>query len=197
MTHPIEIQSYQEIAKRFNYSIFSKSEAVVAQRIVHATADFELAESLLFSDNAISTAMNAILQKAPVICDVEMVRAGITRYPSISYLPTTTAEPTGYPTRSYKAMRHAATAHKTGAIFVIGCAPTALRALIELDHEEWFDPALIIGLPVGFIDSAESKEALTKTRFNYISNVGVKGGSPAASAAFNSLVLYASDNRNE
>ena len=73
-------------------------------------------------------------------------------------------------------MRIAAERHPTGAVFVIGCAPTALFELIELD----VDPALVIGLPVGFVGAAESKEALRASALPSVSNVGEKGGSAVA-----------------
>lgn len=197
VTHPIEAQSYEVIEKHFDMGNLSTGEADVAKRIVHATADFELAESLLFSNDAISEGIRAIQQNASVICDVEMVRAGITRYPTECYLRDTVSSPSGFPTRSYSAMQRAATIHKVGSIFVVGCAPTALRALIELNNEKWFNPALIIGLPVGFIDASESKNTLTSTRFNYITNVGIKGGSPAACAAFNALYRQSLSGKND
>ena len=100
MTHPIETQSYEVIEKHFIGSHLSLIEADVAKRIVHATADFQLAESLLFSADATSRGIKAIRENATVICDVEMVRSGITRYPTECYLNGTISPPSGFPTRS-------------------------------------------------------------------------------------------------
>jgi len=106
-------------------------------------------------------------------------------------LPSASA--TGIPTRSYISMTAAAKLHPADCIFVIGCAPTALQALIELADQEWFKPALVIGLPVGFVGASESKDLLAHSNLPHITNAGNKGGSPAASAAFNALVKMANE----
>lgn len=188
MKHPIESQSYQVINENFDATQYSDLEAEIAKRIVHATADFELGNSLLFSPGAIKTGIDALGKGAIVTCDVEMVRAGITKYPTNCYLNNVASSPTGFPTRSYSAMAKAAKLNPENGLFVIGCAPTALAALVELENQSWFKPALIIGLPVGFIGAAETKTLLAHTRFNFITNQGNKGGSPAASAAINALL---------
>lgn len=187
MIHPIETESFRILSDKFNPSNLTEAETEVAKRIIHATADFELADPLIFSDGSIEGAMEALEKRAVVICDVEMVRAGITKYPTACYLSQATASPTGFPTRSYSSMSFAAKENPLGAIFVVGCAPTALAALNNLEEVDWFQPALIIGLPVGFVGAAESKERLAQTRFPHITNAGNKGGSPAAAAAFNAI----------
>src|SRR5207248_5052706 len=122
---------------------------------------------------------------APIVTDVEMVGAGITGVAARCYLAD--AAGTAESTRSAQAMRVAGGRHPTGAVFVIGCAPTALFELIELD----VDPALVIGLPVGFVGAAESKEALRASALPSVSNVGEKGGSAVAAAAVNALIRFA------
>lgn len=188
LKHPIESQSYAVINENFDATRYSGLEAEIAKRIVHATADFELGHSLLFSPKAIEIGIDALEKGCVVTCDVEMVRAGITKYPTNCYLNAVTSSPTGFPTRSYSAMAKAAELNPENGLFVIGCAPTALAALVELENASWFNPALIIGLPVGFIGAAETKNLLVQSRFNFITNQGNKGGSPAASAAMNALL---------
>lgn len=196
MIHPIEAKSYQILSEQFDFSTYDEFQQAVVKRVIHATADFELAGSLAFSTGAAQRGIAAIKAQSPVICDVEMVRAGITSYGTECFLKQTKPSATGIPTRSYMAMAKAAQQYPTNAIFVVGCAPTALYALIELADQEWFKPALVIGLPVGFVGASESKEALRKSTLPHITNTGNKGGSPAASAAFNSLVRIAKENRD-
>lgn len=187
MTHPIEKQSYEILSSQFDFSQFSKLETQVVKRIIHATADFELAKTVTFSAGAVESASRSLKSKPIVVCDVEMVRAGITKYPTECYLSKSTASNTGFPTRSFTAMSLAAEMNPQEAVFVIGCAPTALDALLELEDNYVFQPILIIGIPVGFVGAAESKLKLKNSRFPFITNDGDKGGSPAASAAFNAI----------
>jgi len=191
LIHPIEKQSYQIISDQFDFAGLDHLQQAVAKRIVHATADFDFARSIAFSFQGIESAIEAISSDAPVICDVEMVRAGITKYPTSCYLAETKSTVTGMPTRSYTAMKMAAEAHPKGAIFVVGCAPTALFALTELASRAGFQPALVIGLPVGFVGAAESKAQLIESSLPYVSNTGDKGGSAAACAAFNAILTLA------
>jgi precorrin-8X/cobalt-precorrin-8 methylmutase len=118
-----------------------------------------------------------------------MVGAGITGVASACFLGQARAD--GDLTRSAHAMRLAVDAYPSGAIFVIGCAPTALFELLRLDA----DPALVIGLPVGFVGAAESKQALRDSGLPAVSNVGEKGGSAVAAAVLNALVRLANEER--
>lgn len=197
MIHPIEKKSYQILSDQFDFSGFDNFQQAVAKRVVHATADFDMARSITFSHRAVENGVAAIRSQAPVICDVEMVRAGITKYPTSCYLSQAKSRETGLPTRSYAAMTMAAKAHPTGAIFVIGCAPTALFALLELATSPGFQPALIIGLPVGFVGAADSKMQLVESSLPFVTNVGDKGGSAAACAAFNALLALATSQDND
>lgn len=193
MIHPIERKSYEILSEQFDSSRYDKAQEAVIRRVIHATADFELAASFAFSNQSVERGIEAVKAQCQVVCDVEMVRAGITKYPTTCFLKETKASPTGIPTRSYTAMMTAARLYPADGIFVIGCAPTALQALIELADEEWFRPALVIGLPVGFVGASESKDLLVRSNLPHITNVGNKGGSPAASAAFNALVRMANE----
>lgn len=197
MIHPIENESYKVLSEQFDFSPYTPYQKAVIQRVIHASADFELAGSLIFSEHAIEKGIKALRRETKVICDVEMVRAGITKYPTTCYLSSVQASPSGFPTRSYSAISIAARENSSGAIFVVGCAPTALTALVELADESWFQPALIIGLPVGFIGAKESKDLLSKTNLPYITNAGLKGGSAVASAAFNAILRLATTDDDE
>ncbi len=193
MIHPIEAKSYEILSAQFDFSRYDETQEAVVKRVIHATADFELASSLTFSNQSVERGIAAVTAQCPVVCDVEMVRAGITQYPTSCFLKETSASATGIPTRSYISMTAAAKLHPADCIFVIGCAPTALQALIELADQEWFKPALVIGLPVGFVGASESKDLLAHSNLPHITNAGNKGGSPAASAAFNALVKMANE----
>ncbi len=193
MIHPIEDKSYEILSAQFDFSGYSRPEEAVVKRVIHATADFELAGSLYFAANAISAGAKAIRLQQPVVCDVEMVRAGITTYPTSCFLGKVSPSESGLPTRSYSAMIMAAESFPKDAVFVVGCAPTALEAIIELSGEDWFEPALVIGLPVGFVGASATKERLRSSSLPFITNRGNKGGSPAASAAFNAIVRLAKE----
>ena len=185
MIHPIELESYRILESRVDLSHLGPLSRAVVARIVHASADLEYADTTVLDETSLAHAVEALRAGAPIVTDVEMVGAGITGMPSRCYLDEAIATPES--TRSAHAMRIATERHPAGAIFVIGCAPTALFALLEVDVE----PALVIGMPVGFVGAAESKEALRASALPSVSNVGEKGGSAVAAAAANALIRIA------
>lgn len=196
MIHPIELESYRILAKRVDIGALGHgplAQKVIA-RVIHASADCELATTMRVSEEAAMAGCNAINECQPVICDVEMVRRGITGVATKCFLSQVTdlahdqAEPSI--TRSAAGMRLAAEAVPEGGIWVVGCAPTALFEIIQLAQHDQISPALIIGMPVGFVGAAESKEALRASGLISISNVGEKGGSAMAAAALNALVRH-------
>ena len=194
MIHPIEVESYRVLADRVDLAALGHgplAQAVVA-RVIHASADLDLAESMRVSEDDAAAGIRALRQGAPVICDVEMVSHGITGVATQCFL-SQAADPAPEPalTRSAAGMRLAAEAHPQGGIWVVGCAPTALVEIIRLAGQERIRPALVIGMPVGFVGAAESKEALRSSGLSAISNVGEKGGSAMAAAALNALVRIA------
>src|SRR5205807_477964 len=128
--------------------------------------DLEYATTMRFDDGVVEAAVDALCSGAPVVTDVEMVRAGIPG--ARCYLPM--AADAGL-TRSATGIREAARHHPAGAVVVIGCAPTALAQAVELD----WAPAAIVGLPVGFVGAAESKVLARRSRHLTITNVGEKG----------------------
>jgi precorrin-8X/cobalt-precorrin-8 methylmutase len=179
------------------------------RRVIHATADFEFAGNgkILFHERAIESAFSAIKNRCTIVTDVDMVLAAINKK-SLSDLGLKTAcyisdrsvaedaKRIGK-TRSEMAMRHAAK-EMDGGIVVIGNAPTALLEVISMVKEGMVRPALIVGIPVGFVSAPESKAALAKADVPFITNVGRKGGSPAASSIINALLLlYQNNQRRE
>ncbi|MEM7092599.1 MAG: precorrin-8X methylmutase [Actinomycetota bacterium] len=196
--HPIEVESYRILAERIDLSDREPLERAMVERMIHATADLSFAESARIGERAGAALVEAITHGAPVIVDAAMVAAGITRYPTRCYLPDVAVAPEGT-TRSAAAFRLAAQEHPRGAVFVCGNAPTALFELMELHHAGEVDPAAVIGLPVGFVGAAESKEALWASDLAPIAvtNVGERGGSPPAAGALNAIVRIVANTPSE
>ncbi len=197
--HPIESESYRILHDRIDLSGLSPKVAAVTARVIHASADLEYAQLMVLDDASVSAGIEAVLAGAPVICDVQMVRSGITTVSTTCLLDEATAGPNGIPTRSADAITRAAARWPDGAVFVIGCAPTALFEVVRLVESGALRPALVIGMPVGFVGAAEAKGALRRIAserpharpVRAISNRGEKGGSAVASAAFNAVVRLA------
>ena len=186
--HPIEAESYRILADRVDLSTFGPLAAAVVARVIHASADLEYAETMVVEDEAVEAGIAALAGGAPVVVDVEMVRHGVTGAGAHCFLPPTAPEGT---TRSAAGMALAAERLPQGAVVVVGCAPTALDEVVRLHQAGRFSPAVVVGLPVGFVGAAESKERLRATGLPAISNVGEKGGSAVAAAAVNVLVRLA------
>ncbi|MFZ0173162.1 MAG: precorrin-8X methylmutase [Acidimicrobiales bacterium] len=197
MTHPIETESYRRLGARIDLSHLPSGPRAVVARVIHATADLGFANSLRLTESAVDAGLHALAADAPVVVDVEMVRAGIGGVPTECFLGR--ARPLrrrAGQTLSAFAMQLAATAHPDGAVFVVGCAPTALEQLLDLVEAGAVSPALVIGVPVGFVGAAESKDRLRRTaHLETISNVGERGGSAVAAAIVNALVRLGGDDR--
>lgn len=189
--HPIEVESYRILAERVDLTHLDPGVRAVVERIVHASADLEFVTSVVTDATAVAAGVAAIRAGAAVVTDVEMVRHGITGVDARCYLAGATADPATGLTRSAAGMRRAAAAHPDGAIVVVGCAPTALVEAVALVDAGTFRPALLIGLPVGFVGAAESKALVRDRRIPAITNIGEKGGSAVAAAAVNALVRLA------
>ncbi|MDQ6782383.1 MAG: precorrin-8X methylmutase [Actinomycetota bacterium] len=189
MTHRIESESYRILHARVDLSAWPDGDRDVVARIIHATADVSFAQTCIIGAGAVTAAGRALAAGAPVVVDATMVAAGITRYPTACLLdevPTAPEEST----RSAAAIALAARRWPTGAVFVIGNAPTALFELLRLHDAGLLDPAAVVGLPVGFVGAAASKAALAGHPLadRSITNAGERGGSPAAAAALNAVV---------
>lgn len=187
--HPIEAESYRILRARLDTTVLPPYTRAVTERVIHASADFDYATDLVAEEAALARAAAALAAGAPVVADVEMVAAGITRRDTLCAIkdpraPRLAAE-LGI-TRSAAALRIAAEQAGPGAVYVVGCAPTALFELIGIAADA--RPALVIGLPVGFVGAAESKAALRESGLPAVSNVSGKGGSAVAAAALNALI---------
>ena len=183
----IEAESYRILAERVDLSGFGPLAAAVVARTIHASADVEYAESMVVDDDAVAAGMAALRSGAPVVTDVEMVARGINGPQVVCYLGETDGGGEPELTRSAAGMRVAAATHPRGAMLVVGCAPTALSEVVRLAAGPTFSPAVVVGLPVGFVGAAEAKAELRASGLPAVSNVGEKGGSAVAAAVVNAM----------
>jgi precorrin-8X/cobalt-precorrin-8 methylmutase len=187
--HPIETESYQILRSRTDTATLPPLTRAVVERVIHASADLDYRADLVCDEGSLRAACEALANGAPIVCDVAMVAAGITAREARTWLdsphiPHLTRE-YGI-TRSAAGIRLAVAEVGAGAVWVIGNAPTALFELLTLADRA--SPALVIGLPVGFVGAAESKAALRASGLPAVSNVSEKGGSAVAAAALNALL---------
>ena len=198
----IERSSFQIIDQEAGTHPYTAQQWSIVRRIIHTTADFEFKEMVHFHPEALSAGIGAIRNGKMIITDTNMARVGIRKKESEKFggvvkcyindpLIHEKAAATGG-TRAEAAVDMALADMKDG-IYVVGNAPTALLRLIELIGEKKARPALIIGLPVGFVNAAESKAALMELDYPYISNVGRKGGSNVAASVVNALAILANE----
>lgn len=180
--HPIEQESFAILRSRVDLSHLPPLHRAVVERVVHSSADLDYVDDLVTDETALRAGQLALRAGAPVVTDVEMVAAGITARQTVCRVRQ--AEAHDGLTRSAAAVRLAFAEVGPGAVWVVGCAPTALLEILSLDVR----PALVIGLPVGFVGAAESKAALRESGLPAVSNVSEKGGSAVASAALNALL---------
>ena len=187
--HPIERESYRILREIVDLSHLGPLGQSVAERVIHASADPEYADTLELDEPTLRGGLEALRRDAPIVTDVHMVAAGITAREAICLVSDPGArdlsEELGI-TRSAAGFRLAAEKAGAGAVWIVGNAPTALFELLETDNR----PALVIGLPVGFVGAAESKDALLRSDLPGVANRGPKGGSAVAAAALNALIYY-------
>ncbi len=185
--HPIETESYRIMRGLVDLPHLGPLGRAVAERMIHASADLEYAETLVLDEAALEGGQEALRAGAPVVTDVGMVAAGITAREAFCFVsdPRVRAlsEEWGI-IRSAAGFRMAVEEVGAEAVWVVGNAPTALFELFELGAEL----ALVVGLPVGFVGAAESKEKLIESGLPAVANRGPKGGSAVAAAALNALL---------
>lgn len=199
---PIEIESlsFRIIDQEAPPHDFDPAHWEIVRRMIHTSADFEYMETVRFHPFAVSRGIEAIRGGRTIITDTEMARAGIRKEAVAARGGSVTcligqpdvriyAEKAGV-TRA-KAAVDLALPLMTGGIYVVGNAPTALLRLMELIREGQAQPALVIGLPVGFVNAAESKAELLGMDVPFITNVGRKGGSNIAASVVNALLILA------
>jgi len=201
----IEDQSMQIIENEIGSHKYNEQEWPIVRRVIHATADFDFAKEnkIIFHKDAIKNGINALKNGCNIIVDVNGVIGGLNKQNLKDFGNNTICnisnqiiveEAKKYnKTRAQMSMRMAASEMK-GGIIVIGNAPTALLEVIQMIQEGATTPALVIGIPVGFVSSPESKEALQALDVPYITNKGRKGGSPCASAIVNALFKLLREN---
>ena len=199
----IEQQSFSIIREELNVRGIHIPEGceAVTERVIHATADFDYADNLFFTSHAVQDAVASLRGGADIVTDTNMAKAGIS-VKGLSKLGGSVichlAEPEiaaaakrdGI-TRAAAAVRLRARIHD-GAVYAVGNAPTAL---IELERQirDGFRPALVIGVPVGFVNVVQSKEQIMKTAVPYIVAKGRKGGSNIAACICNALLYMLED----
>jgi precorrin-8X/cobalt-precorrin-8 methylmutase len=196
----IENESFAIIDSEVGVHTYNELEWAIVRRVIHATADFDFAgkEKITFNGDVFGSAFGAIENGCHVVSDVEMVLSGINKQLAmelnlktlcrISEDSVTKYSRDNNLTRSQVAMSFSAAQIQNG-IVVIGNAPTALFQIISMFRENKVKPAVVIGIPVGFVSALESKKELIRTPVPSITNIGRKGGSAAASSIINALML--------
>jgi precorrin-8X/cobalt-precorrin-8 methylmutase len=194
----IERESFRQIRQLVELEHYSVEQQQVVMRVVHSLGMPELAEQVRFSANACQQGCQALAAARPILCDVEMVKQGITKrmisQPPLCFLNNeavaVNAKNLGE-TRSMAALE-LWRPHLLDSVVVIGNAPTALFRLLEMIANGADKPALIIGMPVGFVGAAESKQALwdchRELGIECITLLGRQGGSAVSSASCNALL---------
>lgn len=201
LPHEIEKRSFEIITEELNARglqdrILPENELVV-KRVIHTTADFDYVDNLYISEGAVAAGIEAIRRGACIVTDTQMARSGINKTRLKQYggevycfmsdedvAQKAKAEGT---TRATASMEKAASLPMP-LIFAIGNAPTALVKLYELIEQQKLRPALIIGVPVGFVNVVEAKELILRTGVPCIVARGRKGGSNVAAAICNAML---------
>ncbi|WP_413110275.1 precorrin-8X methylmutase [Thaumasiovibrio sp. DFM-14] len=202
--HQIETDSFSiidhEIEAYHGGHQFDAQQWPVVRRAIHTTGDFEFAKLYRFSEGAIDAGVTALQQGCAIISDVTMITSGISprrteifgnqTYCFISDPEVIEHAKQSGETRAIWAMRKARDLGLLdGAIIGVGNAPTALFEVLRMVEAEEINPALIIGIPVGFVKAEESKQALLEQhRVNYIASLGRKGGSPLVVSTIHALL---------
>ena len=199
----IEHDSFAIVDAEAGPHAYSPGQWQVVRRIIHATADFEFNGLTCFHPQAIAAAVQAVAMGAPIVADVEMICVGLSR-PRLAHFGSSTHQfisdqdviaraNAENSTRAVQAMRKA---HQqkllNGGIVAIGNAPTALLEVLRLIREQRIRPALIVGMPVGFVSAAESKKLLSEiTDIPWITIAGRKGGSTLVVATIHAILALA------
>ena len=202
----IEARSMEIIGAELGARSFPADQLPVVKRVIHTSADFDYADNLVFSEGAVARGIAAVKGGCTIVTDTQMAWSGVNKRVlekfggrAVCFMsdPDVAAEAKARgETRATVSMERAA-ALEGSVIFAIGNAPTALVRLCELMDEGKADPALVIGVPVGFVTVVESKELLLTTAAPHIVARGRKGGSNVAAAICNALLYLASGNARE
>lgn len=200
----IEKRSFEIITEELGERILPEDQELIIKRCIHTSADFDYADNLCFSEEAVAKAISAIKSGACIVTDTQMVKAGINKKALAKYGGEVycfmSDEDVAQTARENGSTRATASMDKAAAmgkklIFAIGNAPTALVRIYELIQEKKLDPELIIGVPVGFVNVVQSKELIMDSDVPYIVARGRKGGSNIAACICNALLYMIDDNR--
>src|SRR5580698_8332647 len=183
---------------------FPPREWQVVRRIIHATADFEFKELTMLHPDAVEAGIRALKGGCNVVVDVKMIIAGLNEdrlaaygCKITSYISDADVIETAKANNSTRGIESIRKAHRLGqldgAVVAIGNAPTALLEVVRLIREEGAKPALIVGVPVGFVSAAESKEEVLQLDAPYIVTRGRKGGSTIAVSIIHALLLLSTE----
>ena len=198
----IETLSFKIIDSEAGEHGFEPDKWQIVRRMIHTTADFDYIKTVRFHRDAVKAGISAIKNGCRMITDTNMAKTGI-RKGELSLFNGTVhcfiadgdvAEKSAKQgiTRAQASVDKAFDSDKNG-IYVVGNAPTALFRLIKLVKENKAEPDLVIGVPVGFVNAKESKDALMELDIPFISNKGRKGGSNLAAAIVNALLIMAAE----
>jgi precorrin-8X/cobalt-precorrin-8 methylmutase len=188
---PVEASSFRILRSRIDLSRLPPLTRAVTERVIHATADFDYVTDLVCDEAALAGGVLALRRGVRAGADVPTVAAGIAGYPVICKSAdslTARLARTANITLSAAAVRLAFSEAGPGAIWLVGSAPEAIFEIMGREVE----PALVIGVPVGFVGAAEAKDALRMSGLPALTNVSEKGGPPVAAAAFGALWKIAS-----
>ncbi len=195
----IEAESFRIIESEIGATDFSPEEFAVVRRCIHATGDFSFADIMRFSPGAIKAGLAAIRAGKNILVDVNMAAAGISKgllekfggrvICRISDPETVARAKAGNMTRSEAAIEQSL--EDNIGLVAVGNAPTALLKAMELVENGTFTPELIVGVPVGFVNAAESKAILVSKPYPFITALGRKGGTPVSVATVNALLRLA------
>ena len=187
--HPIEAESYAILRSRADTAGLPPWTRAVVERVIHTSADLAYLADLVCDEAALADGAAALRGGAAVVADTAMTAAGVTSRDAVCRIAdpgAVTLAATSGITRSAAGIRVAFAEVGPGAVWVIGTAPTALAELLALPAA----PALVIGLPVGFVGAVESKAALRASGLPGLTNTGEKGGAAVAAAALNALLYH-------
>ena len=195
----IEAESFRIIERELGPTGFSAEEFAVVRRTIHATGDFSFAENLRFHPQAIAAGLAAIRAGKNILVDVNMAASGISaallsRFGGRVICRIKETETVELAKKNGTTRSDAAISRARGdniGIVAVGNAPTALLKAMELIDQGLFSPELVIGVPVGFVNAAESKQLLAEQAYPFITALGRKGGTPVAVAAVNALLRLA------
>ena len=193
----IELESFEIITRELGGRIIPPTHELILKRVIHASADFDYADNLKFSDSVVERTLEAIRNGCDIVTDTQMVKSGINKtiltslggevHCFMSDDDVAAEAKSRGTTRAIVSMEKAAKLDKP-CIFAIGNAPTALIKIHELITQGIIKPVLVIGVPVGFVNVVEAKELIMTADVPYIVARGRKGGSNIAAAICNALI---------